>query len=207
MLKPGDKLLVVDSDLHAQFATQDKVADRFLEAFPDRLLKLGYDVRLAEDGFDALQQMATAVPDVLISSLELHGMSGIELQSFARRQFPMVYIIILRSEILRKGLLSCALQGGYPEETPGIYALLQKVGRGLAKDRRSPLSYRKSAPLVFRRGESSRFFATELFARCSECQMSFPQLTDANRLQRETACVHCRIPLKQAPAHQLLATL
>jgi len=71
--KAGVKVLFVDSDLPTQGAAG--------ESFKNRFLKLGYVVRVAEDGFAALQQLITALPDVLISSLELPGISGIELQS------------------------------------------------------------------------------------------------------------------------------
>ena len=197
MSKAGVKVLFVDSDLPTQGAAG--------ESFKNRFLKLGYVVRVAEDGFAALQQLITALPDVLISSLEIPGISGIELQSHVTRQFPLVYTIVLKSEILRGGLQSGNLLGGFPDDAPCVPALLQAVSQGLAEDRRSPLSYRKSAPIIIRRGESSRFAATELFARCSECHRSFPQLTDANRLQRETACVHCRVPMNPASARQLVA--
>src|ERR1017187_10956989 len=40
---------------------------------------LGYPVRAAEDGFFALEQIREEEPDILLSDLDLPGMSGFEL--------------------------------------------------------------------------------------------------------------------------------
>src|ERR1700694_536707 len=39
----------------------------------------GYKVRSAEDGFTALTQIRTEIPDILLSDLHMPGMSGFEL--------------------------------------------------------------------------------------------------------------------------------
>ena len=52
------------------------------------LTEIGYRVRSAEDGFSALREMRHEVPDILLSDLNMPGMSGFELLSVVRRRFP-----------------------------------------------------------------------------------------------------------------------
>jgi DNA-binding NtrC family response regulator len=55
----------------------------------------GYRVRTAADGFLALAEMKTEVPDVLISDLDMPRMSGFELLSVVRERFPDVGVIAM----------------------------------------------------------------------------------------------------------------
>lgn len=48
----------------------------------------GYEVQVAEDGFDALNHLSQSLPDILITDLRLPNMSGFELLSVVRRRFP-----------------------------------------------------------------------------------------------------------------------
>jgi CheY-like chemotaxis protein len=72
------QVLVVDDDP----SLRDCVA-RLLES-------AGYDVASAEDGFGALLQLRNTLPDVIISDLNMPGMSGAELLSVVRRRFPQI---------------------------------------------------------------------------------------------------------------------
>jgi CheY-like chemotaxis protein len=53
----------------------------------------GYVVSTATDGFDALLQMRRAIPDVIISDLNMPNMSGFEFLSVVRRRFPEISVI------------------------------------------------------------------------------------------------------------------
>jgi CheY-like chemotaxis protein len=55
----------------------------------------GYKVRSAEDGFTALTQLRSELPDILLSDLQMPGMSGFELLRVVRQQFPMVRVIAM----------------------------------------------------------------------------------------------------------------
>ena len=43
------------------------------------LSEMGYRVRTAEDGFSALAELRKEIPDILLSDLNMPGMSGFEL--------------------------------------------------------------------------------------------------------------------------------
>jgi len=85
------RILVVDDD------------DSTRECIAELLASHGYEVSTAEDGFDALLQLAKAPPDVVISDLNMPGMSGFELLPVVRRVFPHTLLI--------------AMSGGYDGES------------------------------------------------------------------------------------------
>jgi DNA-binding NarL/FixJ family response regulator len=59
------------------------------------LSEYGYRVRSAEDGFSALLEIRTEVPDVILSDLHMPGMSGFELLAVVRIYYPGVKVIAM----------------------------------------------------------------------------------------------------------------
>jgi DNA-binding NtrC family response regulator len=57
--------------------------------------EIGYRVRTAEDGFSALAAMRRDTPDILLSDLNMPGMSGFELLSVVRHQFPAIQTVAM----------------------------------------------------------------------------------------------------------------
>lgn len=55
--------------------------------------EFGYSVRSAEDGHSALREIRKQNPDVLLSDLQMPGMSGRELLNNVRRLFPAIKVI------------------------------------------------------------------------------------------------------------------
>jgi CheY-like chemotaxis protein len=53
----------------------------------------GYRVRTAWDGLSALLEMDTGLPDIIVSDLQMARMSGFELLSTIRLQFPTIPLI------------------------------------------------------------------------------------------------------------------
>ena len=56
----------------------------------------GYAVRTASDGFSALALIRDRAPGILLSDLDMPGMSGFELLSVVRRRFPAIAVIAMR---------------------------------------------------------------------------------------------------------------
>ena len=73
--KPNEKILVVDDDLDVL----DLVVQQVLQP-------QGYQVSTAQDGATALQSALQNPPDILITSLELPGLSGRDLMAALRSQ-------------------------------------------------------------------------------------------------------------------------
>jgi CheY-like chemotaxis protein len=59
------------------------------------LAQTGYRVRTAWDGLSALLEMETGLPDIIVSDLQMPRMSGFELLSTIRLQFPAIPLIAM----------------------------------------------------------------------------------------------------------------
>src|SRR6202789_3359336 len=57
----------------------------------------GHGVRCAADGFSALAELRIDVPDIILSDLNMPGMSGFEFLSVVRRRFPSIQVIAMSS--------------------------------------------------------------------------------------------------------------
>src|ERR1035438_487726 len=77
------KLLIVDDEPSIRESMSLILAD------------IGYSVRTAEDGFSALIEMRKEIPDILLSDLNMPGMSGFGLLSVVRRRFPAMQTIAM----------------------------------------------------------------------------------------------------------------
>lgn len=86
------KVMVVDDSL-----TVRRVTERFLE-------KAGYDVILAKDGRDALEQIDNEIPALVLSDIEMPRMDGFELvrQLRTRRETENIPVIMITSRIAQK---------------------------------------------------------------------------------------------------------
>ncbi len=55
----------------------------------------GYRVRSAEDGFSALLEIRSELPDLIVSDLHMPGMSGFELLTVVRIHYPEIRVIAM----------------------------------------------------------------------------------------------------------------
>jgi len=56
---------------------------------------LGYCVRSAAEGFSVLLDIRQEIPDIIISDLNMPGVSGFEFLSVVRDQMPAVHLIAM----------------------------------------------------------------------------------------------------------------
>ena len=59
----------------------------------------GFEVRMAENGADALRQMIEPLPDAIISDLNMPIMCGREFLSIMRRRFPQIPVLVVSGEL------------------------------------------------------------------------------------------------------------
>ena len=69
--------------------------DDFRCALGNLFANCGHKIRTAADGFLALAEMRSDLPDVLISDLDMPRMSGFELLFVVRERFPEVGVIAM----------------------------------------------------------------------------------------------------------------
>ncbi|MCL5004865.1 MAG: response regulator [Patescibacteria group bacterium] len=70
----------------------------------DILHLFGFEVRLAENGCEALKKISEKIPDVVITDWQMPGMSGIELIKKIKSSYPDsdIGIILMSSEDIKK---------------------------------------------------------------------------------------------------------
>ena len=77
------KLLIVDDDPSIRMSLSQI------------LIASGNSVRSAVDGFSALIEIRQEAPEILLSDLNMPGMSGFELLSVVRQRFPAIQVIAM----------------------------------------------------------------------------------------------------------------
>lgn len=77
------KILVVDDEAAARSALSELLRDE------------GYAVHAAGDGFKALGQLEDWMPDIMLTDVQMPGMSGIELMEKARERVPSLGVVVM----------------------------------------------------------------------------------------------------------------
>ena len=87
--------------------------------------EFGYSVREAVDGYSALHQIRKLNPDILLSDLQMPGMSGRELLNNVRRLFPAIKVIATSGSYGGKEIPAGILADAFYPKGSDVSALLQ----------------------------------------------------------------------------------
>jgi CheY-like chemotaxis protein len=163
------------------------------------LTQIGYRVRSAEDGFSALHELRKEVPDILISDLNMPGMSGFELLSVVRRRFPAVHVIAMSGSFLGDEAPSGVAADGFYQKGSSMGSLLRMMTAVIPMEHRTRPPSSAGAPIWIQRNGNEFSSMPCVTVCCPECLRAFPQaLGDTNTPIRETNCVYCRTPIHYA---------
>jgi CheY-like chemotaxis protein len=165
------------------------------------LTEIGYCVRTADDGFSALAEIRTEIPDIVLSDLNMPRMSGFELLSVVRRRFPSVQTIAMSGAFSGNEVPSGVAAHGFYQKGSSMGSLLKIIG-SLPQPDRSPQNHAIApAPIwIERKGEdnSGEDYAT---ISCPECLRTFSQpLGGPISSMRETDCIFCSSSIHFASA-------
>jgi CheY-like chemotaxis protein len=173
------------------------------------LTEIGYWVRSAEDGFSALVEMRKELPDILVSDLNMPGMSGFELLSVVHRRFPWIQTIAMSGAFQGDEASSGVAAGAFYQKGSSLGSLL-RILEALPRPKQMPPSRpAASAPLWIQRDERNSSGVACVTIACPECLRSFPQpLGGSIGQMRETDCIYCHTsihyaivePVEPAPA-------
>lgn len=72
---------------------------------------LGYDVALAGNGKEALEQLSKKKFDILISDIMMPEMTGVELLRNVRQDYPMIRPIMITGHVTLDNALACIRYG------------------------------------------------------------------------------------------------
>jgi CheY-like chemotaxis protein len=109
------KLLIVDDDLLIRIS----LSQVFTE--------LGYNVRSVADGFTALSEIRREIPDVLLSDLNMPGMSGFELLSEVHQHFPTISSVAMSGAFSGDVVPTGVIAAAFYAKGSTLVALLRKV--------------------------------------------------------------------------------
>lgn len=175
MTKFHYRILVVDDD------------EQIRQVSESVLTHGGYEVRSASNGFEALVLMRQALPDLIISDLNMPSMSGFELLSIVRRRFPQLPVIAISGEYSiqeSEALLADAVfhKGQYspPQLFKEIQSLLEHspIRPHLPKPEKAPVWIPRNGNYIV--------------LTCTGCLRSFSISDDeAEKGPRELPCVYC----------------
>lgn len=187
MLIVCPKLLVVDDEMPIRMS---------LSAI---LTELGYGVRTAHDGFSALIEIRRETPDLILSDLNMPGMSGFELLAVVRRRFPMIQVIAMSGSFSGDGVPpGVAADAFYEKASPPEF--LFRIVEAMIQAERSP-SDRPSAlaPIWIPRNGHDYAGEPYVMVTCTECLRTFAQvLSNDHSVIHRTDCVYCSCPIHYA---------
>ena len=94
----------------------------------------GVEVVYASDGREALEQMARAVPDLVVTDLQMPEMDGLELVTTARSRFPQVPFVVMTAHGSEQIAVAALKRGAssYVPKTALAHDLLPTVFNVLA---------------------------------------------------------------------------
>lgn len=164
----------------------------------DALLAEGYEVMIARNGFEALNILRGAPPDVLVTELNLPHMSGFELLSAVRKRFPLISVIATSAEYTAITVPRDAICDAFvPRRAESFSELIEEV-RALIRE--SPIrgSQPKAAvaPVWIPRSATGYIVLT-----CPECLRSF-SASEPKSVCAHEVCVFCStdVPFRMSEA-------
>ncbi len=154
--------------------------------------EFGHSVRSAADGFAALIEIRREIPDILISDLNMPGMSGFELLSVVRRRFPTIRVIAASGAFSSDEVLSCVAADAFYRKGGGLGELLRIMGTPPWLEQRSPHRTSSSAPIWIQKNGHNASGEAFVMIACPECLRTFSQSIGGSAdAVHETDCVHC----------------
>jgi CheY-like chemotaxis protein len=166
----------------------------------------GYEVRVAADGFSALGEIRQEAPNVLLSDLNMPGMSGFELLSVVRRRFPGIRVIAMSGafsgEVVPQGVAADAF---YQKGRTSVERLLQLADEMIGS--KQPLVRRSLVPIWIPGTPLNPHGDAYVVITCPECLRVFPQaLEEEGCSTDETSCLHCSSMIRFALVRPTLET-
>jgi len=156
------QILVVDDDPNVR------------ESVAMTLVAAGYDVVAAEDGFRALSRLKEKLPDVVLSDLDMPGMSGFELLSVVRRRFPQVSTVAMSGAFVGDEVPFGVIADGFFAKGSQSKYLLATIQQLLfTAQMRSSDHSRECAPTWIPRNGNDSKAMPYVVLTCAECLRAF----------------------------------
>lgn len=153
----------------------------------DALLAEGYEVITARNGFEALNILRGAHPDLVITELNLPHMSGFELLSVVRKRFPLISVIATSGEYTAITVPHEAICDAFVPKSGDFFPELIAEARTLISESpvRGSQPRTAAAPVWIPRSPTGYIVLT-----CPECLRSF-SASEPNSACAHDVCAFC----------------
>ena len=157
------------------------------------LTQLGYHVRSAVEGFSALRAIREEMPDILITDLNMPGMSGFELLSVIWRRFPSIQKIAMSGAYSGNVVPSGVAADAFFPKGSSTSELLKIIGALPQREPHAVQPCSASTPLrIDRRDGHGCSHETCVTIACPHCLRPFSQSVGVTSgFALETFCTHC----------------
>jgi CheY-like chemotaxis protein len=160
---------------------------------------LGHSVRTAGDGFDALEQIRDERPDILVSDLNMPGMSGFELLSVVRRRLPGIYVIATSGAFSGDEVPRGIAADAFHEKATGLGGLFEIVKTAVEHRGEKRNGDTAEMPIWISPGRHDTSADAEVLLTCQECLRAFPLTVGAaDFVIHRTECIFCVTPIYYA---------
>ena len=152
-----------------------------------------FTVRSSEDGFSAPSKMIrSCAPDILLSDLNMPGMSGFELLSVVRRLYPQIHVIATSGAYSGTNVPKGIAADSFHEKASGLTSLFQLMDIATLVGHTSIFSPRTSTPLWIDLESRMPFESKHVLLNCPACLRPFRQtIEEIDAEIRETTCRFC----------------
>jgi CheY-like chemotaxis protein len=167
------------------------------------LSEFGHSVRSAADGFTALSEIRAGLPDIIITDLNMPGMSGFEFISLIRRRFPAIQMIAMTGEFPGDGSEPGLAADAFYEKGSSLISLFQIV-ENMAHPSLLPAFRHPGTSASIWIPNDAQNLSEEGYAiiTCPECQKTFPiPLGETIDPVHETTCLYCHRLIHYSVAH------
>jgi signal transduction histidine kinase/DNA-binding response OmpR family regulator len=167
---PAARVLVVDDE------------PSVVEVFQEFLAAQGYALMLAASGEEAVRKLPDCMPDIILTDLNLPGLSGLEVMRSAKLVDPEVCVIVVTGYASASTAIDALRQGAYDYVTKpfDLDDLLQIVERGLA-NRRLKVLNRKLLEELRQKNEILRKHEHELRERVRVATLQMTSLYEVGK--------------------------
>jgi DNA-binding NtrC family response regulator len=156
------------------------------------LVENGYGARSAADGLSALEEIRREAPEIVLSDLNMPGMSGFELLPAVRRRFPQIYLIAMSGSYAGHRVPSGVMADAFYQKGASVGALLRIIESIPRPQPAAQLPQAAQAPVWIAQSRRNNAGESQATIECPECLRTFPQtLNGAVNPVSETNCRYC----------------
>jgi len=157
------------------------------------LTEIGYVVRTAADGFEALSAIRMDIPNILLSDLNMPGMSGFELLSVVRLRYPSIQVIAMSGSFSGEEVPSSVTADAFYQKGCSIRSLLRIIDSLGHQKLRPYIHPVPTVPLRIQRNGLDSGGRPYVTIACPECLRSFHETIGGSLTPiREAHCSHCQ---------------